>query len=309
MAIRSRKNQYIGINAHLHSILQNEPGGWSVFHSAHIIHLAQAIDDLLPPGYIVAPERSLQIREFDPDTGERIQGRRPRLKRPDIVVYDSESSTRQPRVSSASPTTPTLTVEHIEEVDDSELYLTAVVIRELNGDGELGRAVTWIELLSPTNKPARTGYLQYRQKRIAALKNGIVMVEVDYLHQSQPISDHLPSYPDKEADAYPYTISISAVPRDVELEAFGFYVDAPMPIINVPLSGSDTVTLDSGMVYRQTFERFGIYGYQVDYETLPPRIETYHPEDQQRIRARMQAVIRAHQQGKDLEQGPFPIEE
>jgi hypothetical protein len=73
------------------------------------------------------------------------------------------------------------------------------------------------------------------------------------------------------------------------------------------LSGEQTITLDFGEVYNQSFASFGIYGYQVDYEQEPVRFDTYRDDDQQRIRARMQAVLRAHQQGKDLEQGPFPI--
>jgi hypothetical protein len=292
----------------LHSILQNEPGGWSVFHSAHIIHIAEAIDKVLPPGYIVAPERSLQIREFDPDTGERIYGRKSRSRRPDIVVYDTDPSAERPGIPERSPTAPTLTVEHIEEVDDPELYLTAAVIHEMNGDGTLGRPVTWVELLSPSNKPTRAGYVQYREKRIAALRNSIVMVEIDYLHQSQPINDHIPSYPDREDNAYPYTISVTDLRVTPELEAFGFKVDAKMPIINVPLSGKQIITLDFGEVYNQSFESFGIYGYQVDYEQEPVRFDTYREDDQQRIRARMQAVMQAHQQGKDLEQGPFEVE-
>ncbi len=308
MALRSRKNQYLGINAHLHSILQNELGGWSVFHSAHIIHIAEAIDKRLPPGYVVAPERSLQIREFDPDTGERIYGRKSRLKRPDIVVYDIDPSAERPGIPARSPTVPTLTVEHIEEVDDPELYLTAAVIHEMNSDGTLGRAVTWVELLSPTNKPPRAGYVQYREKRIAALRNSIVMVEIDYLHQSQPISDHIPSYADQEDNAYPYTVSVTDLRATPELEAFGFNVDAEMPVISIPLLSGNTITLDFGEVYNQSFESFGIYGYQVDYEQEPVRFETYRADDQQRIRARMQAVMRAHQQRMDLEQGPFEVE-
>lgn len=64
-----RQNRYQGINAHLHSFLQHESGGWKVFHSTHISNLAVVLDFL--PKYEASPTQSLQIAEFHPDTGLR----------------------------------------------------------------------------------------------------------------------------------------------------------------------------------------------------------------------------------------------
>lgn len=66
MAIILRENAYRGVNAHLHSVLQNESGGWKVFHTAYITHLAEVIDTQLPPGYEVGLTKSLQIAEYHP---------------------------------------------------------------------------------------------------------------------------------------------------------------------------------------------------------------------------------------------------
>ena len=68
MPIHFRENQYNGINAHLQSLLQQD--GWESFHSAHITHLTEAIDQLLPYGYYVVNEKSLQISAIDPRTGD-----------------------------------------------------------------------------------------------------------------------------------------------------------------------------------------------------------------------------------------------
>jgi Protein of unknown function (DUF4058) len=65
VVIQLRENQYRGINAHLHSLLQSEGGGWESFHNAHITNLTEAIDLLLPEGYYVLNEKSLQL-EDDP---------------------------------------------------------------------------------------------------------------------------------------------------------------------------------------------------------------------------------------------------
>lgn len=61
MAISVRHNLYNGVNAHLHSILQNRPAGWEEFHLNHIVDLARAISGLLPPGYRASAQRSFQI--------------------------------------------------------------------------------------------------------------------------------------------------------------------------------------------------------------------------------------------------------
>ncbi|MEL6273236.1 MAG: hypothetical protein AAFR22_25750, partial [Chloroflexota bacterium] len=75
-------NQYIGVNAHLQSYFQNR-GGWASFHNNFIRDLAVEIDRRLPAGFLVDVEQSLQIREYYPDTGEKL--RRPQ---PAITVYD-----------------------------------------------------------------------------------------------------------------------------------------------------------------------------------------------------------------------------
>lgn len=88
---------------------------------------------------------------------------------------------------------------------------------------------------------------------------------------------------------------------------YGFNVDARISCVDVPLDDA-VLPFDFGDPYQQAFET-GYWGQFVDYEEIPSCFDTYREDDQQRIRARMQAVLRAHQQGVDLEQGPFPIED
>jgi hypothetical protein len=67
MVLRSKKNEYRGVNAHLHSYFQTK-GGWASFHTAHINDLAREINRLLPPGYLVDVEQSLQREETSVET-------------------------------------------------------------------------------------------------------------------------------------------------------------------------------------------------------------------------------------------------
>ena len=63
-AVRSIKNQYLGINAHLQSAFQAQ-GGWDSFHTLHIGQLASAMQSQLRAlGYTAAIEESLQIRRI-----------------------------------------------------------------------------------------------------------------------------------------------------------------------------------------------------------------------------------------------------
>lgn len=292
MPIHLRQNQYRGINAHLHSFMQQEDGGWGVFHAAHIMHLAEAIVVLLPSGYAVEPEKGMQIHRYHPDTGEPIL---PKWKpKPAVTIYDRGASPHQAAGSTLAVPTLTLSAEESIELD-RESYMTAIVIRELTEQGKIGKPVTWIELLSPTNKPPNSGYWHYRDKRIAAIQNGIALVEIDYLHETQSPVPRLPSYPYDDDRTFPYTIVVTNPRpslREGKLEIYGFRVDEPIPTIAIPLLGEEMIALDINTVYNRTFTTFPTFSLRADYEQLPVNFERYHPSDQQRIQARM-ASIRA----------------
>jgi hypothetical protein len=297
MTIHLRQNQYLGVNAHLHSALQNEPGGWKVFHSAHINDLARAIDAKLPPGYEVALEKSLQIVEYHPDTGVRVR-RRPE---PDVTIYEVDPSARSAISSFGSAAVPTLILPAIETVEhDEELYLTSVLIYGANESER--KAVTRIELLSPTNKPPGDGYLQYREKRNATLEAGTPLIEIDYLHETPSPIKGIPSYPDREAKSYPYYFAITDTRvslEEGETRVFAFAVDEAIRILDIPLAGDEILTLDLNPVYNQTFESLSYFSNRVDYEQQPVRFDTYSEADQQRIRARMAEVLQAHRRSSN----------
>lgn len=114
-------NPYAGINAHHLSWLQNEADVWVSFHAAHIGHIKEFLRESLPEGYIARLEQSLQIRRFE-------------------AVLDAPA--------------PMLRVVVEDTLPDAEDYATAVMVYQVEGD-KLGRPVTRIELLSPSNKPLK----------------------------------------------------------------------------------------------------------------------------------------------------------
>lgn len=81
MAIRTVANQYVGINARLHSYFQSE-GGRDSFHANHLTFLTAALKaELLPMGYTAEVQQSLQIRRFGEPAGK---------PESDVTIYDSD---------------------------------------------------------------------------------------------------------------------------------------------------------------------------------------------------------------------------
>lgn len=285
VAIHSDKNLFPGVNPHLNSFLQAEDGGWESFHADHIVHLRMALDEALPLNYYSITEKSLQISAYYLD--EELQHRH----QPDITVY--QRSKAAPATPTLTATAPAITLPLAGEFPDEEDYFTAVMIYRIEGGKLPGNAVTRIELLSPANKPSGSYYRQYLVKRREALRSELSLVEIDYLHETRPISPSLPSYPDNHQDASPYIILVSDPHpswHEGQMRTYPFGVTEPLPIVEIPLAGMDTVVLNFGLVYNRTIESSRIFRFIVDYEQEPVNFERYNNADQERIRQHITAI-------------------
>lgn len=300
--IHSVKNQYFGVNAHLHSFWQGE-GKWHRFHNVYIAQLLVTLKaQLIPMGYTAETEESLKIRRI---------ADRPAYPRADILVTDRDRLRSRPTSLVAIADPQLLTVEdfiELEEDTEHPYYAIAIYERLVNDEDQ---PVAWIELLSPSNKGRSVDAYIYRAKRAELLRNGLVFVEIDYLHESPPTFERLADYSAKDKDAHPYRIVVLD-PRPnfhvgpVFLHEFD--VDQVIPTVDIPLNGSDVLTFDFDKVYRKTFEE-ALYGYDMDYRQLPLNFQRYSRTDQQRIAARMVTVVEAVQQDIDLKTGPLPAQE
>jgi len=311
--VRSLKNQYRGINAHLHSYLQRE-GGWPEFHSQYIIQLSNALKSaLLPMGYTTAIEPSIQIRRIDTFS-------EPSYPEADIAIYDFDSLGYQKTVPSlriSSPGELVLSVEEmLREQTLSEKDYNAIKIYEVKPVKlDRGEPIAWIELLSPSNKPGGQDAKVYFSKRANLIEGGMVFVEIGYLHESSPTLKGIANYrirknQPSEADAHPYRIIIVDPRPDIKngvVRVNEFDVDAPIPTLSIQLNREDVLTFDFNAPYQKTFAE-ALYGLEwVDYRQLPLNFERYSYADQTRIAARVLAVLEAAQNGLDLEGGPFEI--
>jgi hypothetical protein len=302
--VHTLKNQYRGINAHLHSYWQNI-GGWDSFHTLHIGHLAAALKlRLFPMGYTTDIEPSLQIRRSDSSLAE---------PQSDVTIYDTnpERSRRgmTPQLQSSGSVLALPLTEVVDAEDISEKPFRSVVIYQ-TGRSARGKPVAWVELLSPSNKENRRDRTLYDIKRLDILRSGIVFIEIDYLHESPTTLNSIGNYVRRKGktattDAHPYRIAVID-PRPIlaEGQAFisEFNVDDPIPVVTIPLNDDDTLDFDFGIPYQQSFEAM-LYGLElVDYRELPLKFDRYSAFDQARIASRMLAILIAAEQGKNLEQ-------
>lgn len=286
MPLRHSQNQYRGVNAHFQSFCQAE-NDWESFHGQFIATLVNQLNPLLPSGYRLRPERSLQIREFHPDTGETILGR----PKPDLSIFDKTAALSTHPFQFAPA--PSLVLPLQETLpSDPAAYLRTLTIYHVLPDVVYGQPITQIEILSPTNKPPHSGYLQYVYKRDKLLHSGMNLVEVDLLHETASPLENVPVYPDQVPHATPYYVAISTTDPSFEAgEAalYSFEVDQPIPVLHLPLKGSDYVPVDFEAAYNTTFESL-LSAELVDYEQLPLNFQRYSSADQERIRAVMERV-------------------
>jgi hypothetical protein len=311
MPVQSIKNQYLGINAHLHSYWQAR-GGWPEFHTGYILNLFYALKPLLLPlGYTALVEPSLQIRRIDTDTADYPES--------DLTIYDIDPNRpSKPLPVPLSATAGELVfpiVETILTTPVSQKQYNAIKIYETYS--KRGSPVAWIELLSPSNKPGGRDVSDYFLKREKIIENSILFIEVDFLHESPPTLPGLPSYyarrgqPQMNFPPHPYTILVvdpRPTPMEGTVRVIGFDVDIPIPNIKLALNAGDELTIDLDRPYHKTIED-ALYGLEfVDYSQFPERFERYRETDQTRIAARMLSVLQAAKAGVDLESGTFFVE-
>lgn len=282
MPINFQENKYPGINPHLNSFLQQPDGGWESFHGEHNTVTRIALDEALPDGYYAALEKSLQIQADPDDYSGKI-----RRTVPDVAVYTRGDTSGQ---TATQTQTPVLNLPIVETYPD-EIDMSAVVIHELIEGKAPGKPVTRIELLSPGNKPGGSHHVQYLSKRQETLESGLSLVEMDYLHESNPVLSQLPNYRKNQENSYPYYILIST-PEDGRTRVYGTRIMETLPKLAIPLKPGESVLLDFNEVYNRTFSGGRLFPMLADYSQPPINFDKYHEADQQTIQKQLALIQR-----------------
>ena len=235
---------------------------WEDFHTRFLTAISDAIVNVVRPKYVVEVERRIYLETHDPTTPVQSfvadaalmkTGREP-------ILQTKESEGGLAVLTETAVEVKTCTIPLIEE--HRETFLT---IRR----GKPSEIVTVIELLSPTNKRKGTdGRQQYTEKSSALLKTKTHLVELDLLRNGERTLVSEPPGGD-------YFAMISRAERRPLVEIYGWRLLNRLPVIPIPLAGSDPdVKLDLQQVFTLVYDRAG-YDYGLDYQqpVTPPLTE------------------------------------
>ncbi len=162
-----------GMNPYLES-----PGLWPGFLDSFISYTRETIQPLLPEKYYA----DLQTREEVGISGSMEE----RTEYPDVVVKKLDQGTRETRKSSQSgnvSTIPELLV--IPEIEP--IRISYIEIREATG---MGKLVTLIELLSPSNKYPGVDREVLERKQNDIMASDVNWLEIDLLRGGKRIACH-----------------------------------------------------------------------------------------------------------------------
>jgi hypothetical protein len=221
---------------------------WEGFHAGFVTYCRDAINDFLPESYVA--ELGEHVHLVD------LTYREVRQVLPDVAVVEKMSPSAQRPARRAGPAG-SLTLEPVmirlprvkREVRDIWIEIRRPPKRT---------PVAVIEVLSPANKSG-DGFLEYKLKRGATIRQKIHLVELDFLLRGRrlPMSDPLP--------AGDYFALVSRAERRPDCEVYAWTVQDRLPTIPIPLLHPDPdVLLDLGAVFTTAYN-LGRYSRLIDY--------------------------------------------
>lgn len=228
---------------------------WNEFHGKFIHQIQEMLAPILHPRYLVRVDEHV-ILEEPPSGGTR------RI-RPDVSVIEAfPPATRQEQGSVAVRAAPVAGLLPVPE----EVRQPYVELRS----AESGHVITVIELLSPSNKRARSGTrVQYLAKREAILDSDTHLMEIDLLRGGERMPM---GYPLPQADFYVIVSRSQVRPR---VDVWPLTLREALPQVKLPLRAQEVeIDMDLGATFQTVYDRAG-YGYtlQRDGEIVPPMNE------------------------------------
>lgn len=261
MALYSKKNLYPGINIHLNSSLQSESGNWRSFMQSHIVKIGSYLDTVLPSEYFTMTQPSLQLGN--------------------IISHLQLSQSAKFKPTGADTKLTQLAIPYTLFEQDT---LMSEVVYKFGNQNLLEYPVARIELLTTSSKFGGEYHTHYIQNRQQALEDGVVLIEIDYLHETPSCIPNFPNY--REEHSPPYRIYVT-IPRPSVAKGktivYGWGVVDPFPLIKLLLLNDDETTVDFGIPYNHTFETMRLYHRTIDYAQDPTNIDTYTDEDKVKI--------------------------
>ena len=208
---------------------------WQDFHDSLIPDLRDALNWSLPGRYTAYIQDRVTLTDASGDGGWAVVG--------DASVRDRGDAGDTPATAAvtASPGVATLTLTLPAVESDEEIY---VEVRE----GDTGRLVTVIEVLSPKNKRG-DGRVAYLEKRAALLRTEVNLVELDLLRGGRrpPTVEPLP-----DSDYFAF---VSRADERPTVAVTHWRLSDPLPNVPVPLRPGDReVTLPLQRIFGRMYD-------------------------------------------------------
>ena len=233
------------------------PAYWQGVHNKLITHLEEALNALLPVGYIANSEARCYI-ETAPNT--LASGH----LRPDVTVTHVPITTgvHEGGVATQRATAGSFFVE-VHPLDVREAYV------EIVDAADRSRIVTSIEILSHTNKGARDkGRRLYLRKQKAVLGSRTHLLEIDLLRTGMHTAA-VPMDRFRELSRWDYLVCLHRAFHPDQFQIWPFTVRDPLPVISIPLDrGVPELEFDLQQMF-DSFYDAGAYAKKIDYNIDP----------------------------------------
>ncbi len=238
------------------------PSAWPNIHHRLITAIADVLaPQLLPKYQILVEERIYQVEGDDSIL----------IGAPDVTVQQTARSIAQP-----SDTGGVAVVEPSSKVASKPISVTLTLpetvrqsyleVREI----ATGQVVTVIEVLSPVNKRAGKGRIDYENKRAMVFASSSNFVEIDLLRQWKPLP--VEGSPPRSS----YRILVSIQENRPQADLYAFNLADPIPCFPLPLRSEDVCpVVDLRVLLDGIYDRSG-YGLVIDYNQPPiPALSEY----------------------------------
>ena len=217
---------------------------WPDVHNSLIAAIRDMLAPILRPRYFVA----LESRVYTLKPGDLVL-----VGRPDLTVVPGEGPHHLSDLPLADAGFVTVLMPIPDEVE--ETYLE---VREI----ETGKAITVIELLSPSNKLPGQGRDDYEQKRRYVTSSRTNLVEIDLLRSGEPMPVSKPIKSD-------YRILVARGSGRPQAHLYAFSVRKPIPTFPLPLLPGDVEPLvDINTILHDLYDR-AAFDMRVNYSQPP----------------------------------------
>ncbi len=236
-----------GMNPYLEN-----PATWPNLHSRLIVAIANLLGPKIRPKYRVVVEEAVYRRDESdqavligvPDVSVRFSG---------ALSPEPEEVSPEGNIAVATPEPVVVTVPMPDVVRHRYLEIRSLRTSDV---------ITVIEILSPVNKRG-IGRQKYESKRLEILESQTHLVEIDLLHEGQPMP--VLNYGQESH----YRVLASESSHRPQAQLYPFNLQQPIPLFWVPLKSEDQpIVVDLKPILEEIYELSG-YDLDLDYSQDP----------------------------------------